>query len=130
MTRSLPGAPDLQVKAPNGWAGRLQNVATKVGVKVIPWVPTRVVRLLTGGRSVTIDGNTLDPTLQLVLVSLKLSGEAGLTARDDVAYSRQRIRQTMVTIDRNPLPVGGVADLSIPGPAGDIPTNHTAFSIA
>ncbi|MDT5201203.1 MAG: hypothetical protein QOJ56_4228, partial [Mycobacterium sp.] len=38
MTRSLPGTPDLQLKAPSGWAGRLQSVATKVGVKVIPWV--------------------------------------------------------------------------------------------
>src|ERR1700741_3360029 len=78
MTRSLPGAPDLQVKAPNGWAGRLQNVSTKVGGWGIPWVPTRAVGLLAGGRSVTIDGNTLDPTLQLMLSAQRAVGITGL----------------------------------------------------
>ncbi|MFZ0833753.1 MAG: alpha/beta hydrolase, partial [Mycobacterium sp.] len=71
-----------------------------------------------------IDGNTLDPTLQLALNTLKLSGEADLTAREDVEYSRQRIRSMAATIDRNPLPVGNVTALSIPGPGGPIPARH------
>ena len=81
MTRSLPGVPDLQLRAPSGWAGRLQSVATKVGVKVIPWVPTRAVRLLAGGRSITIDGNTLDPTLQLMLSGQRALGVDGMVGR-------------------------------------------------
>ena len=88
----------------------------------MPAIPDAAKRLMT--RSVTIDGNTLDPTLQLLLMTLKLSGEPGLTARDDVAYSRQRVRQTAFTIDRNPVPVGAVSELSIPGPAGDIGARH------
>ncbi|MBV8964963.1 MAG: alpha/beta hydrolase [Mycobacteriaceae bacterium] len=88
----------------------------------MPAIPDAAKRLVT--RSVTIDGNTLDSTCQLLLGSLKVSGEPGLTARDDVAYSRQRIRQTALTIDRNPLPVAAVAELAIPGPAGVLPARY------
>ena len=92
MTRSLPGAPDLQLKPSSGWSGRLQSIAGKVAVKVLPWVPSRVVRLLAGGRSVTIDGNTLDPILQLMLSGQRAVGVDGLAAADDVAASRALMR--------------------------------------
>jgi acetyl esterase/lipase len=123
MTRSLPGTPDLQLKAPSGWAGRLQSVATKVGVKVIPWVPTRAVRLLAGGRSVTIDGNTLDPTLQLMLSGQHAMGIEGLAVKNDVAASRALMRETCLGFAGPQVHVG-VSDLSIPGPAGQIPARH------
>ena len=85
----------------------------------MPAIPDPARRLM--ARAVTIDGNTLDPTTQLVLLSLKMTGEANLTARDDVAYSRQRITEITSSTDRNPVPVGAVTEMSIPGPAGDIP---------
>jgi acetyl esterase len=123
MTRSLPGAPDVQVKAPSEWAGRLQSVATKVGVKVIPWVPTRVVRLLAGGRSITIDGNTLDPTLQLTLSAQRAMGIEGLAVGNDVAASRALMRETCLGFAGPQVHVG-VSSISIPGPAGQIPARH------
>jgi acetyl esterase len=123
MTRSLPGAPDLQLKAPSGWASRLQSVATKVGVKVIPWVPTRAVRLLAGGRSVTIDGNQLDPTLQLMLSAQRAMGIEGLAVGNDVAASRALMRETCLGFVGPQVHVG-VSDVSIPGPAGPIPARH------
>jgi acetyl esterase len=123
MTRSLPGAPDVQVKAPSGWAGRLQNVATKVGAKVLPWVPTRAVRLLAGGRSITIDGNTLDPTLQLMLSAQRAMGIEGLSIGNDVAASRAMMRESLLGFAGPQVHVG-VSDLSIPGPAGQIPARH------
>jgi acetyl esterase len=123
MTRSLPGTPDLQLKAPSGWAGRLHSVATKVGVKVIPWVPTRAVRLLAGGRSVTIDGNTLDPTLQLMLSGQRALGVDGLAVGDDVAASRALMREMCLGFAGPQVHVG-VGDLLIPGPAGQIPARH------
>jgi acetyl esterase len=97
-------------------------IASRAGAGLMPAIPDAAKRLMT--RSVTIDGNTLDPTLQLQLTGLKLSGELGLTAREDVAYSRQRLRHIALTIDRNPVPVGAVTELSIPGPAGDIGARH------
>ncbi len=122
MTRSLPGAPAPQL-ATGGWAGRLQSAATKVGVKVIPWVPTRAVRLLTGGRSVTIDGNTLDPMLQLMLSAQHALGIEGLAVGNDVAASRALMRESCMGFAGPQVHVG-VSDLSIPGPAGPIPARH------
>jgi acetyl esterase/lipase len=126
MTRSLPGAPDLQAKAlraPGGWAGRLQNVATNVGMKVLPWVPTRAKRLLAGGRSVTIDGNTLDPTLQLMLSAQRAVGINGLAIEGDPAASRAQAREMTLGFAGPQVHVG-VDEVSIPGPAGAIAARH------
>jgi len=126
MTRSLPGAPDLQAKAlraPRGWASRLQNAATNVGMKVIPWVPPGAARLLAGGRSVTIDGNTLDPTLQLVLSAQRAVGINGLVLGDDPATSRAQAREICLAFAGPQIHVG-VSDVSIPGPAGPIAARH------
>lgn len=123
MTRSLPGVLDLQVKASSRWVGRLQSVATKVGAKVLPWVPTRAVRLLAGGRSITIDGNTLDPTLQLMLSGQRAFGVAGLAAADDVAACRALMREGLLGFAGPQVHVG-VSEVSIPGPAGQIPARH------
>src|SRR3984957_13202464 len=122
MTRSLPGTSDQQLKT-GGWASRLQSVATSVGAKVIPWVPTRAVRLLAGGRSVTIDGNTLDPTLQLMLSAQRAMGIEGLAAGNDVAASRALMRESLLGFAGPQVHVG-VSDLSIPGSAGQIPARH------
>jgi acetyl esterase len=124
MTRSLPGAPDLQLKAGSGhWFGRLQSVAINVGMNVLPWVPTRAKRLLAGGRSVTIDGNTLDPTLQLMLSAQRALGINGLVVNEDPVASRAQTRQMMAAF-RGPQIHVGVTDLSLPGPAGQIAARH------
>jgi acetyl esterase len=126
MTRSLPGAPDLQVKAltgSRGWTSRLQGIATSVGLKVIPWVPTGAKRLLVGGRSVTIDGNTLDPTLQLMLSAQRAVGINGLVVRDDAASSRAQARELSLAFAGPQIHVA-VADVSIPGPSGPIAARH------
>jgi acetyl esterase len=123
MTRSLPGAPDLQLKGSSGWAGRLQSIAAKVAVTLLPWVPTGAVRLLAGGRSITIDGNTLDPTLQLMLSGQRALGVDGSAAADDVAASRALMREGLMGFAGPQVHVG-VSDLSIPGPAGQIAARH------
>jgi acetyl esterase len=116
----------VQVKALRGagsWAGRLQSVAAGVGMKVIPWVPARAVRLLAGGRSVTIDGNTLDPTLQLVMSGLNAFGMNGLALGDDAVASRAQMREMCLAFAGPQVHVG-VSEVSIPGPAGQIPARH------
>jgi len=122
MTRSLPGAPAPQL-ATGGWASRLQSAATTVGLKVIPWVPTRAKRLLSGGRAVTIDGNTLDPTLQLALAGLRAFGLNGLVLGEDAAASRAQMREMTLGFAGPQIHVG-VSELSIPGPAGPIRARH------
>ncbi len=122
MTRSLPGTPDQQVKA-GRLSGRLQGAATSIGLKVIPWVPTGAKRLLSGGRSVTIDGNTLDLTLQLALSGMRTFGINGLVLGDDVAASRAGSREMTKSFGGPQIHVS-VNEVSIPGPAGPIPARH------
>jgi acetyl esterase len=126
MTGSLSGAPDLLLGAKGAsarWTARVQGVVSTVGARVIPWIPTGAKRVLSGGRSVIIDGNTLDPTLQLMLAGLHLAGIDGLVVGDDVAASRAQIRDIILNLPGPQIHVT-VNDISLPGPAGEIPARH------
>ena len=126
MTKSLPGAADVHLGAngaPIRWTSRVQNTVTNVGTKLIPWIPTPAKRVLAGGRSIIIDGNTLDPTLQLMLAGLRAVGIDGLVVDDDPAASRALMRQTMQELPGPQIHVD-VRELSIPGPAGEIAARH------
>jgi acetyl esterase len=126
MTKSLPGSADLVLGAkrpPSRWASRLQGVVTSVGTKAIPFIPAAAKRILSGGRSVIIDGNTLDPTLQLMLSSMRLTGIDGLDVDDDVAKSRAQMRDTITTLP-GPLIHVDVNEISLPGPGGLIQARH------
>jgi acetyl esterase len=126
MTQSLPGAPDLHLEAKRAsarWTGRMQDVVTNVGVKAIPWIPTPAKRVMFGGRSIIIDGNTLDPTLQLMLSGLRLSGIDGLAVNADPVASRAQMRQSLLSLPGPQIHVM-VDDLTIPGPAGEIGARH------
>lgn len=126
MTKSLPGTHDLQVgetRAPTGLMTRFQNAVTTVGVKVIPWIPSAAKRLLTRSRSVIIDGNTLDPTLQLMLTGLRAAGIDGLVTDDNAAASRAMMRLNMESMPGPQIHVE-VSELSIPGKAGSIRARH------
>ena len=125
MTKSVP-APDLHLgakHAPMRLASRMQGAVSTIGVKLIPWIPTPAKRALFGGRSVTIDGNTLDPTLQLMLSGLRAVGIDGLVVDDDPAASRAQMRQLSLELPGPQIHVD-VDDLSLPGPAGEIPARH------
>ncbi|WP_077076951.1 alpha/beta hydrolase [Mycobacterium numidiamassiliense] len=126
MTQSLPGAPRLQRGAkrpPPRWAGLVHGAVTNVGVKVIPWIPAPAKRALFRGRSVIIDGNTLDPTLQLMLSGLRLADIDGLAVDGDVAASRAQMRNNLVKFPGPQIHVG-VNNLTLPGPAGPIAARH------
>jgi acetyl esterase len=126
MTRSLPGSADLVLgaKRPSPrWASRLQGVVTSVGSKAIPFIPAAAKRVLSGGRSVIIDGNELDSTLQLMLSSLHLTGIDGLSLDNDVAKSRALMHDTITSLPGPQIHVD-VNDISLPGPAGLIPARH------
>jgi acetyl esterase/lipase len=118
--------PDLQMgalRAPTEWTTRMQSVAIKVGLKVIPRVPITAKRLLAGVRSVTIDGNTLDPTLQLLLSSQRAVGFNGLALGGDIIASRAHMRDGCLAFTGPQVHVA-VDDLSIPGPAGQMAARH------
>jgi acetyl esterase/lipase len=126
VTKTLPAAPERQLdakRAPSRWTSRLQGKAATLGVKVIPWIPTAAKRALFHGRSVVIDGNTLDPTLQLMLAGLHAVGIDGLVADDDPAASRALMRDSLLGFAAPQIHVE-VDELSLPGPAGEIRARH------
>ena len=129
MTQSLPGqAPAVGPPAGDhpALASRVRdavlNTAAGVTVRAIPRIPNGLKRLLLGGRSVTVDGNTLDTTLQLMLAAERISGTGKLVASDDVAVARSQLRilsrQLKVDIDVS------TTDLSIPGPGAPLSVRH------
>ncbi|HEY2504065.1 MAG TPA: alpha/beta hydrolase [Mycobacterium sp.] len=126
MTQSLPGARDLDPgprRAPMGWVSRMQGVVTTAGVKVIPWIPTAAQRALVRGRAVMIDGNTLDPALQLMLTGLHAVGIDGLVVDDDAAASRAQLREMTLSFPGPQIHVE-VDEIMLPGPGGEIGARH------
>jgi acetyl esterase len=101
----------------------LVNTASKVTLRSLPRIPDRVKRLLLGGRSITIDGNTLDTTMQLFLAAQRAAGRGGLVASTDVATARALLE---ITADgfRQDILVRSVSNFPIPGPAGPIRARH------
>ncbi|MCV7194184.1 alpha/beta hydrolase [Mycolicibacterium brumae] len=91
--------------------------------RVLSTLPGPAKQLLSGGRSVVIDGNTLDPSLQLFLNAYRLSGFQGLIVDGDVAASRRNLDDATVKYAGQRAAVA-VAELTIPGPAGPIPARH------
>ncbi len=99
-------------------------VGNKLGVKLIPRLPDAAKRLLSGGRAVTIDGNTLDPSLQMLLAAQKVAGIDGLVVADDPVATRISNSTLTQTLDERDVRVAAITPVSIPGPAGTIPARH------
>jgi acetyl esterase len=101
----------------------MQSAVTTVGAKVIPWIPTAARRALVRGRAVIIDGNTLDPTLQLLLSGQRAVGIDGLAVDDDPAANRALMREGLLNFPGPQIHVE-VDELALPGPAGEIAARH------
>jgi acetyl esterase/lipase len=101
----------------------MQGVVTTTGVKVIPWIPTAAQRALVRGRAVMIDGNTLDPALQLMLTGLHAVGIDGLVVDDDAAASRAQLREMTLSFPGPQIHVE-VDEIMLPGPGGEIGARH------
>ena len=103
---------------------RALAVGNRVGVKVIPRLPDTAKRLLSGGRAITIDGNTLDPTLQMLLAAQRAVGIEGLVVDEDPVKTRVSNTALTRTLDDPNVRVAEVRPVPIPGPTGVIPARH------
>ena len=119
MTVSMVGAPRRRAVKE-----RALIAGNRLGVKLIPRLPNGLKRLLSGGRAVTIDGNTLDPSLQMMLAAQRALGVESLVVADNVAATRAGNRDLTQTLDEPDVRVAGIRSVSIPGPAGVIPARH------
>ncbi|MDG4664776.1 alpha/beta hydrolase [Mycobacterium sp. 236(2023)] len=103
-----------------------EKVATKaagVTLRGLPHIPESFKRLMLGGRSITVDGNTLDTTLQLMLAGQRALGLDGLVGDDDVVTARAQLELLAGTYKQH-IPVASVADLTVPGGAGPRKARH------
>src|SRR5438094_3387667 len=122
MTPSLPGQA-APVGPPRAAKGPIVNAVAGFTLRSLRRIPNAVKRALLGGHSITIDGNTLDTTLQLMLTGINALGMGGLIASPDVAAARGQLRILAASF-RQDIPVASVTNLSIPGPAGPIRARH------
>ncbi|WP_299560135.1 alpha/beta hydrolase [uncultured Mycolicibacterium sp.] len=122
MTSSLPVHAEPGDGRSRREPGRVRtfavDAATRVTLRSLPHLSDRVKRLLLGGRGVTVDGNTLDPTLQLLLAGQRAAGIPGLVVSDDPAVARARLRTT-ATMFAAHIPVD-VTNHTVDGPAGPL----------
>ena len=128
MTGSLPDVAHAEKRSSGApkrkaWLEGAVTAATRITMKGLPLIPARAKRLLAGGRSVTIEGNTLDPTLRLLQLAARATGSDGLVVEGDVAKSRAQVRATAEMIGGTDTPVR-VDDVTIPGPGGPIRARH------
>ena len=99
------------------------NKIAGVTLRGLPYIPDRVKSLLLGGRSITLDGNTLDPTLQLMLAGQQALGLDGLVADDDYVAARHQLELLAGSFTQK-IPVSAVADLMVTGAVGPIRARH------
>ena len=122
MAQSRP-AQATPAGPPRGARGPLVNAVAGLTLRSLPRIPDRVKRLLLGGHSITVDGNTLDPTLQVMLTGMKAVGLGGLVASPDVGVAREQLRILAASFKQD-IPVASVTNLSLPGSGGPIRARH------
>jgi acetyl esterase len=122
MTQSLPGQAS-SVGPPQAAQGPVVNALAGATLRALPRIPNPVKRLLLGGHSISIDGNTLDTTLQLMLAGMSGVGLNALVASPDVGAARTQLRVLAASFKQD-IPVAAVTDLSIPGLQGSIRARH------
>jgi acetyl esterase len=115
-------------KRPKARLLAVKNAARGVVVKVMPWIPPWLKRLLTGGRRVTVDGNTLDATLQLMLIAHRSTRTGGLSAGGDLEVARALMRKSNAAMNID-LAVP-TTDLTIPGPDSPLRARHYRPAVA
>ncbi len=99
-----------------------------VSAKVIAALSPRAQRALAGRVPVQVDGQVLDPGIQLLMRLMALRGSASFIPDDGatVAEQRARIRREALAIARWPTAVGSVAELDVDGATGPLRARHYA----
>ncbi|MCV7321538.1 alpha/beta hydrolase [Mycolicibacterium confluentis] len=111
MTDVLPPPPKRRRRPPMA----VLRAGSKFSASVLPVLPEIVQRGLTGFRPLVVDGNILDPTLQLFTASLRASGVPGLVLDEhNLADSRQAMLDLCVALGGPPAPVA-VSGVTVPG---------------
>ena len=93
--------------------------------RLLSTLPPRVQLGLSGRPPVRVDGQTLEPELQLALSVLERRGAPPLETMPP-AEAREAYRRQTAVAGGAPVPVGGVRDLIIEGAEGSLAARHYA----
>lgn len=104
-------------------AERALTTISGITLRALPRIPDRVKRLMLGGRTTTVDGNTLDTTLQLMLTGQQMFGLGGLVADDDPVVARAQLDVLAAGFKKH-IPVASVTNLTVAGADGPINARH------
>jgi len=108
---------------PERWslADRVEQAVARLLVRL----PARLQVRLSGEPPVTVDGQTLDPHVQLVRALRRRRGRGGLC--EPTPEKAREIFHRESVLFRGPMtPVGRVRDFDIPGPGGPLRVRHYA----
>jgi acetyl esterase len=93
--------------------------AERAGARLLARLSPRAARRL-AGKPIVVDGQTLDPHIQLVLKAMERTGQ-GPWSRHGAEFARREVRRAAL-VNALPIPrVDEVEDISVPGPAGPLP---------
>jgi acetyl esterase len=119
---------DITHKRPEARRLAVKNAVRGVGVKVMPWLPPWLKHLAAGGKRITIDGNTLDATLQLILIAKGRTRTSSFSADGDLEVARALMRKSNAATNTH-LAVP-TTDLTIPGPGRSLRARHYRPAVA
>lgn len=121
----MPPLPIIHpVPAPPSSTSRQLQLALGRGLAALP---PRIQLALSRRPAVEIDGQRLDPGIQLLLKLMAISGDAPLGGGDaDPALERERARADARAVAARPTSVGAVAELEVDGGEGTLRARHYA----
>jgi acetyl esterase len=91
--------------------------------RLLAALPPRLQVLLSGKPPVRVDGQTLEPELQLSLALLERRGDPPLQSLP-LPKARAAFRRRMEVSNGPPVPVGSVRDLTVAGAGGPLAARH------
>ncbi len=103
------------------FAERLQGITAPA----LGMLPPSVLRLLSGEPTVIVDGQTLDPQLQLIR-AIRRKQSPYSYCEPTVPEARERLRKETAMFTRTKTAVESVRDFTIPGEGGPIRVRHYA----
>lgn len=93
--------------------------------RLLASLPPRLQVRLAGGRPTVVDGQTLEPDLQLTLAMMERQGLPPMESQTPEQARRFVVRQSRGS-EGPKVAVGAVRDLTVPGAAGPLPARHYA----
>jgi acetyl esterase len=105
---------------------RLSDRLQYYGARGLTALPPRLQVRLSGGVPVVVDGQTLDPELQLLLHLRARMGTPDGMAAESPEISRRRARREARAYAGQTIPVGAVRDLEVPAEHGPLRARHYA----